>query len=287
MGFSCTPPPCGCKPILAPQQRTINHIDIVQNFNGTDGWPSKIWGKGPNGTAFYHELDSRDPTTSTGPITWIALNSGDYIMKYQAVIDTTSCNMLPSVTPLVQINVHVRCALHRGTSCGGTLDGGESLPPGTGYYQFPGTDAPNTDDWGGCESTSAVIAAVGEEWGGHGHGARMGIGDISRQGGGAFPPHTCHQNGLDIDARYMRADETEQPLDLSTSPADYSRPLTLELLQIWAGTGAVDSIIVDPAAGITSAEVPGVTIIVDSSGEHRNHYHVLLKDADGLDSNNC
>jgi hypothetical protein len=113
--LSCSPSPCRCVNSGTPQQRTINHIQVIQHLNGSDGYPTKIFGLGPNGgTAFYHVLDSRDPTTSTGGPQWRPLQSGDYLMKFHGVINTTNCNMTPSVTPTRVIPVHVRMRLAQG-----------------------------------------------------------------------------------------------------------------------------------------------------------------------------
>lgn len=177
--------------------------------------------------------------------------------------------------------------MHKGQPCDGTLDGGASLGTGTGYYQWRGSDPQDIDDWGGCESTHDTIADVGGGWYNSHPTPRMGILDISRQGGGPFAHHDCHQNGLDVDVRYVRDDGQEAPLDLRSSPDDYSQPLTLELIRLWAATGIVEWIEVDSGAGIGPADVSGAAVVVDSSGEHANHFHVRLRDPDGADTNIC
>jgi murein endopeptidase len=113
----------------------------------------------------------------------------------------------------------------------------------------------------------------------------MGVGDMSDSGGGPMSGHACHQNGLEVDIRYVRNDGLEAPLNLATQISAYSRALTVELLQRYMDTGMVDVIYVDPAANITPTDVPGVQ--VDPSGTHADHFHVRLKDPDGPNSNNC
>jgi murein endopeptidase len=114
----------------------------------------------------------------------------------------------------------------------------------------------------------------------------MGILDLSLPGGGPMPPHGCHENGLDVDVRYVKASEEEGPLDL-TAPnlPTYSKPKTVELLQLFANTGLVELIYVHPNSGITPGDVSSV--VVDPSITHRNHFHVRLIDPDGANSNNC
>ena len=110
-----------------------------------------------------------------------------------------------------------------------------------------------------------------------------------------FPPHTCHQNGLDIDVRYVGKEITpgnnyEGPIDLmNTSDLTnlYDRSRTIELLNLFAANESLDRIIVDPNAGISSADVPNTMINIDASGGHRHHFHVSLNDPDGSNTNNC
>jgi hypothetical protein len=63
--------------------------------------------------------------------------------------------------------------------------------------------------------------------------------------------------------------------------------MTKELIEIFVNTGTVDRLIVAPESGITQADFPGITIEVNGSGVHDNHFHVRAKDPDGADSNNC
>jgi murein endopeptidase len=42
------------------------------------------------------------------------------------------------------------------------------------------------------------------------HAPRIVIGDISRKGGGYFPGHASHQQGLDADIYFPRADNAER-----------------------------------------------------------------------------
>jgi hypothetical protein len=214
---------------------------------------------------------------------------GSFVIKSTTNVTNTACNFFPTVYPAVNINVNVRTAFHRGTACDGSLDGGGQFGEGTGtgYYHEHADDPPGVQDtWTGKEHMTPVLQSVGAAWNQNHSSQRMGILDLSLPGGGPMPPHGCHENGLDVDVRYVKASEEEGPLDL-TAPnlPTYSKPKTVELLQLFANTGLVELIYVHPNSGITPGDVSSV--VVDPSITHRNHFHVRLIDPDGANSNNC
>ncbi|MBH0178741.1 MAG: hypothetical protein HP491_12960 [Nitrospira sp.] len=286
-----------CVPSAHTQERTINHIyswvDITSQYlNGTYEVGNVF-----DSTGFGHVLDTT-ASTSTGPMTFGIGSPGEYFLHFQANINMTVCNILPGTTPTVDIMVHARTTFHKGQRTNGSLVGATNLlNSGVGYYHFWGTDPPtDKDDWGGAESTIQLIQTVGAQWFQSHPTPQIGIGDISRENGGPFwhlttnvLEHDEHQNGLDFDVRYVRNDGKDLGLDLSVPNQKklYSKVLTLELLRLFAANGSLSRIIVDPNAGILSADVPGVTILVDKKGTHRDHFHVSLVDPDGPDSNNC
>lgn len=57
------------------------------------------------------------------------------------------------------------------------------------------------------------------------------VGDISRQGGGAFPPHASHRNGRDFDVRPFRKDKKLLPVDCRTI-SEYNADLTAEFVRM-------------------------------------------------------
>lgn len=113
---------------------------------------------------------------------------------------------------------------------------------------------------------------------------RIGIGDISRAGGGPFYrwgsttifDHTTHQNGLSIDIRYVRNNNTEGQVDVSDTgnngtAALFDQQLTEALINLFIQRGG--RIIVSPQTGIPETS----NIIWDrTTTEHRNHMHVDL-----------
>jgi hypothetical protein len=282
-------------------QRVIGKIyiwaDIVsQSLNGSYGL-GNIFGKNPDGTtAFLHVLDSTQPN-STGPVTYMTGGSGSSLIHFQGTINTTICNMLPNVTPISDVMVYSRSTLHKGQYNNGSLDGGTTLYPlsGPGYKYYPGTTVTQgSDTYGSPDWAHKTIKEVGALWySAHGNSAApLQTGDISKLGGGLWSEHPggSHQNGLNIDMRYVRNDAQASSLDLLTQFSLYDKALTVELLNLWISTGRVQSIIVHPASQITAGDVPGATLIVEtpsSNPVHHNHIHLQLIDEDGPDSNNC
>ena len=101
----------------------------------------------------------------------------------------------------------------------------------------------------------------------------MAIGDLSRPHGGDFGPqfgyigHASHQNGLDVDIYYPRADGRERaPRDAS----EIDRVLSQELVDRFLAAGA-EVIFVGPNTGLT-----GPAGRVQALVHHDNHLHVRL-----------
>jgi peptidoglycan hydrolase-like protein with peptidoglycan-binding domain len=102
------------------------------------------------------------------------------------------------------------------------------LPPGgRGYYSYVKSDR----QYGRKETIQSLIK-IGEEWAKRFPNApRIGIGDISKRGGGEFPPHKSHRTGVDVDIRPMRSDKVEGRTNWKDSTT-YSRELTRQLIQL-------------------------------------------------------
>ena len=155
--------------------------------------------------------------------------------------------------------------IHHGTYSNGSLTGDSSLPnQGVGYYHDPGEDRPDTDDWACSHWLIARIQMVGQQWN---RSPRVGILDLSLMGGGRFPPHKSHQNGLDVDVRYVGNGGYEGPIAFgSPSERMYDMDGTQRLVDIFCKTGAV-RIYVDSRARLSGS------CIRHESGHH-NHFHV-------------
>ena len=166
-------------------------------------------------------------------------------------------------TPSSSISIpSEQSCVHYGSHTSGRLSGDSSLPDqGHGYYHFLGTDDRDMDDWACSHWLIATIEAVGQQWD---RNPRIGIGDLSLRGGGLFAPHKSHQNGLDVDVRYVGVNEG--PINLNVPRIRYDQNRTQELIDIFCETGAV-AIYVDQRANLLGP------CVIEQSGHH-HHFHV-------------
>ena len=197
----------------------------------------------------------------------------------------------------------------RGFFDSGTLDSGLNLPDvNLGYYQFlpcatrsgcdPRWDRPDSNDWG-------ILALVNEIEGTSRQwtdpfpatdacsrytctfcndrpvrARQFGTGDMSKYGGGywldsdGFERHSWHQNGTEVDVRYLRTDHAAQPLNLlSGDSIFYDLLSTVDLLRCFIATGRVEHILIDTAH--THIAPDGLGIVVHDAA-HYNHFHVRV-----------
>jgi murein endopeptidase len=119
--------------------------------------------------------------------------------------------------------------------------------------------------WGTDVLVRTVLRVVGEYAVAHPSAPRLGIGDLSRRHGGPFGPrHVSHQNGLDVDAYYPRADRRERPPRIA---AQIDHRLAQDLVDRFVAAGAV-LVFVGPNTGLTG---PGG--VVEVLWNHDNHLH--------------
>lgn len=144
-----------------------------------------------------------------------------------------------------------------------------------GYRHFRGTDPEDTDDW----STLTLInclEAVGRE--SSKARMRLNVTDLSRERGGRFPPHASHQNGVDVDVRYVRRDRANAPLDLQISPEDYDQAQTAKLIGLFLDLCPIEAIFLDEDG--VGFELEDVRL--QHANGHSNHFHVRVREpADG------
>ncbi len=165
-----------------------------------------------------------------------------------------------------------------GTQAGGRLVRGVRLPAeGEHYVSWDPVlrRSPNRAwrRWGTDRLVGLILrvsAAFARE---HPWAARLTVGDLSRPRGGDFGPqygfigHASHQNGLDADIYYPRADGRERaPRDAT----EIDRELSQELVDRFLAAGA-EVIFVGPNTGLTG---PGRR--VQPLIYHDNHLHVRL-----------
>ena len=96
---------------------------------------------------------------------------------------------------------------------------------GTGYYSY----SQFREKQFGLTETIEAIKKIGELWfASHRTGPVIGIGNISKKGGGPVPPHSSHQTGLDVDFRLLRTDGAR--IGITFHHPNYSRTRTQALV---------------------------------------------------------
>jgi murein endopeptidase len=127
--------------------------------------------------------------------------------------------------------------------------------------------------WGTDRLVRILLDVARDYRAAHPRAPRMAIGDLSRPRGGDFGPqfghigHASHQNGLDADVYYPRADGRERA---PRNAAQIDRRLSQELVDRFLAKGA-DVIFVGPNTGLT-----GPSGRVQALANHDNHLHVRL-----------
>ncbi len=157
-----------------------------------------------------------------------------------------------------------------------------------GYVHYNGCDPIDTDDWG-TGHLLRLMEASGRQWAPT--IPRMQVGDLSLRLGGFFgdcagvADHTFHQNGLDVDIRYLRFNG-EQALNICTQQDLYDVNATVRLLNaigIDNGNGVngdayVEFVFVDTACVGFQRPLPDW---IRYAPGHQNHFHVRIRDPDG------
>ena len=170
-------------------------------------------------------------------------------------------------------------SIAHGQPCNGSLENGLNMVnTGTGYYHY-NPEKIDYDDWGVLHLIN-MIEGAGRDWYNNSYiPPRIGIGDLSLRYGGYWPDHSCHQNGLEVDIRYVRNDGLDIGLNLSTQDSLYfDKSATIALMnylfnnsnsvKIYVGTYLRGKIIFS-----------GIDTVYDSN--HNDHFHLRIQDPDG------
>jgi murein endopeptidase len=186
----------------------------------------------------------------------------------------TGCQQAQQAPP--QIAWHRSTAI--GTPAAGRLEAGVRLPArGPSFFTWDPVlrRSPNRAwrRWGTDRLVRVVLKVARRYRRAHPDAPLMAVGDLSRPSGGDFGPrfgyigHASHQNGLDVDIYYPRADGRERaPRDAS----QINRALSQELVDRFLAAGAVQ-IFVGPNTRLTGP--PGVVVPLVN---HDNHLHVRI-----------
>jgi murein endopeptidase len=128
--------------------------------------------------------------------------------------------------------------------------------------------------WGTDRLVRLLLQVTREYHAAHPNAPRIAIGDLSRPHGGDFGPrfgyigHASHQNGLDADIYYPRADRRERAPKYASQ---IDRRLSQWLVDRFVAKGAV-AIVVGPKTGLG-----GPPEIVQPLVNHDNHVHVRIR----------
>lgn len=174
----------------------------------------------------------------------------------------------------------------------GVLAQGLQLPPGLHYIIKRPDNA-----WGTPHTIRRIQDAVRRyhDVAGAG-GPKIHVGDISRKGGGAFPPHLSHRHGRDVDVGYvLRGPEADDTLFRSAGRHNLDVARTWALLDGFLATDAIHYVFMDHglqkllyehalAAGVSAERLERVfqyprgrhaaSGLVRHWRGHVNHFHV-------------
>ncbi|MEA2331549.1 MAG: penicillin-insensitive murein DD-endopeptidase [Thermoleophilaceae bacterium] len=178
-----------------------------------------------------------------------------------------------------QPQVHWKRSVAVGSPSAGRLERGVRLPAsGRHFFSWDPVKrrSPNRDwrRWGTDRLVRLVLRVARAHAAAHPAAPRMAVGDLSRPHGGDFGPqfgfigHASHQNGLDVDVYYPRADRRERAPRYA---AQIDRELSQDLVDRFVEAGAI-TVFVGPNTGLTGP--PGT---VAQLANHDNHLHVRIR----------
>jgi LysM repeat protein len=123
----------------------------------------------------------------------------------------------------------------------GRLADGTQLPPGKHYVVKWEAGA-----WGTGKTVRAIQQAVADYKRKSPSGPKVHIGDISKRGGGKFPPHISHQHGRDVDIGYVLVGKDAEETKFRTANAKtLDVPRTWALIKAFVDTDEVTYIFMD------------------------------------------
>jgi LysM repeat protein len=123
----------------------------------------------------------------------------------------------------------------------GVLQGGIQLPSGS-YYAVKSPSLA----WGTAHTIRTIQEAVARYARRTTHAPPVHIGDISKKGGGPFPPHASHQHGRDVDVGYvLRGELAKDPKFHRASARNLDVPRTWALVRSFLETDEVVYVFMD------------------------------------------
>lgn len=134
---------------------------------------------------------------------------------------------------------------------------------GIGFVTF--NREPGGRDQVGRAATIRAIQQLGEAWNERHPTVPIAIGDISRRGGGPFPPHASHTDGRDVDIRPLTNNGRNEPTNVDA--ANFSHALTRELILLIRGQFNPQVIFFNDPLTIQEG-------LTRRAAGHHNHLHV-------------
>ena len=144
--------------------------------------------------------------------------------------------------------------------------GGDRTASASGWNQLPRsglgfrTHSSSDRQWGQTRMVNNLIG-LGKVWDYIHRGRYLSFGDMSKRGGGYFPPHQTHRYGTDCDMRMLNRSAYAQSMTRWSS--SYSRTYTAQLVYWMYKRGGVRVVY------FNDTSIPGVRWC---SG-HDNHLH--------------
>jgi murein endopeptidase len=124
--------------------------------------------------------------------------------------------------------------------------------------------------WGAI-GTIELIMSVSKAWAAKYPDTKVQIGDISTEFGGNDKRHSSHTNGLYIDIRPVRKDNSIQGVDYKKNKDDYDGQRTDELISMFLSDMRVESILFNDEAIVEKYKN------VKKYVRHDDHFHVKMK----------
>jgi peptidoglycan hydrolase-like protein with peptidoglycan-binding domain len=137
---------------------------------------------------------------------------------------------------------------------------------GVGYVTF--NREPGGRDQFGRASTVRSVQHLGELWHDRHPTVPIAVGDMSRRGGGPFPPHDSHTDGRDADIRPLTNNGVNEPTNIGA--ANFSHALTRELIVLIRDALSPEVIFFNDRLTIQD----GLTRHAEG---HHNHLHVRFR----------
>jgi murein endopeptidase len=185
----------------------------------------------------------------------------------------------PAADPPPRPRIEWKRSVAIGSPSAGSLIRGVRLPAeGRDFFTWDPVKRRQPNRWWrryGTDRLVRLVLRIAREYRAANPGApRMAVGDLSRPRGGDFGPqfgyigHASHQNGLDVDVYYPRADRRERAPRYASQ---IDPKLSQDLVDRFVAAGAV-TIFVGPNTNLTGP--PG---LVAPLINHDNHLHIRIR----------